>query len=280
MSPEGTGGYDDHWVAHRCLMYWSTGLGNNQHNVTYDSSSYNVLLESIEVLRVEGGTRVSNFPSTSTSRTRSTSVGAGFPTSTDSTSNINSDSKKPGSKTGAIVGGVIGGLLAIGAIVGIIFFFLRKQQRERSKGPGQGSGQVPAYYSAAPPQQYPNSYASPPAPYGHPGVMTATSTRPLVTGTPNHFPTTSVHDPSPSLHTSASPIEQPRGDRTAAEVNRLRQEMDAMMAAVYDHGGEAPPQYLPGSPPPRPGTVLSTSSWQPPSGPPPSTGHAPPQEKS
>jgi hypothetical protein len=57
MSSEG-GTYGDHWIAHRCLMYWSTGLASNkQHNITYDSSLNNVLLESIEVLRVEGGTR-------------------------------------------------------------------------------------------------------------------------------------------------------------------------------------------------------------------------------
>lgn len=47
----------DSWIDHKCLVYWQTGLNAaQQHNITYNSESTNVLLESFEVLQVAGGT--------------------------------------------------------------------------------------------------------------------------------------------------------------------------------------------------------------------------------
>lgn len=47
----------DGWIDHKCLVYWKSGLNAaQQHNITYNSESSNVLLESIDVLQVVGGT--------------------------------------------------------------------------------------------------------------------------------------------------------------------------------------------------------------------------------
>ena len=47
----------DSWIDHKCLIYWKSGLNAaQQHNITYSSEASNVLLESIDVLQVVGGT--------------------------------------------------------------------------------------------------------------------------------------------------------------------------------------------------------------------------------
>ena len=45
-------------IDHKCLVGWQAGLDpTQQHNISYSSEFDPVLLESFEVLRVEGGTR-------------------------------------------------------------------------------------------------------------------------------------------------------------------------------------------------------------------------------
>jgi hypothetical protein len=52
-----TSGRDSSLIDHKCLVYWQTGLNAaQQHNISYTSDSYNVLLESIDVVQVVGGT--------------------------------------------------------------------------------------------------------------------------------------------------------------------------------------------------------------------------------
>ena len=53
----------DTWIDHKCLVYWKAGLDVTQrHTITYGSEKYffepkGILLDSFDVLRVEGGTR-------------------------------------------------------------------------------------------------------------------------------------------------------------------------------------------------------------------------------
>jgi hypothetical protein len=104
---------------------------------------------------------------------------------------------------------------------------------------------------------------------------------------PTPPPAGQYNPPAPTTHpfdyysapvtTPAPPIQQPHDGATTEEVNRLRQERDALMAAVYEHqrhqqnaqvhgedgGYLPPPEYEPTTP------SQSSGTWQAPRSPPP-----------
>ena len=185
------------YIDHKCLMGWQAGLDpTQQHNISYSSESTRVLLESFEVLRVEGGTRYEGLvPSTK-----------GLPLSrTSSPTTIN---------TVAIIGGVVGGIVLLAAVVRVIIVGRRRQQ-QKEKVLEAAHGHVPTYAPAPirPPSPAPPTPPTPPPAYSPPA--------------PGPYP-----EPYP-VTTPEAPIQQPHDDRTAGEVNRLHQ-VDATMTTCNE----------------------------------------------
>ena len=226
----------DTWIDHKCLIYWQSGLNlTRQHNITYNAASDSVLLESFEVLRVVGGTRYEALEP----------LTVGLPRSRTSTPSPTSDSNSTNTRVlvPAIAGSIIGALVILSCIIGFVKVTRRKRQREE-EAPVVVHDQVPTYTPAS--IQPPTSPAPPPA-YNNPLVPTRDP--------PGYY--------SAPVTTPAAPAQPPHDDRTVEEVNRLRQEMDAMMMVIYEqqhrqrntmiqgeNGGNAPPpDYQPTAPP-------------------------------
>ena len=166
--------------------------------------------------------------------------------------------------------------------------------------------QFPTYTPATTPSQFP-TYTPVTTPSQFPGYTPATTQSQFPTYTPvttqSQAPTytpistqltlsppppeTYNNPPAPTHHpfdyysapvaTPATPIQQPHDNPTTEEVNRLRQEMEAMRTAMYEQqqhqqdvlihgedGGDAPPpEYQPTA------ESQSSGTWQAPRAPPP-----------
>ena len=142
--------------------------------------------------------------------------------------------------------------------------------------------QIPTYTPVTAQSQIPNY--TPVTTQSHVPSYTPLSTQLTLSPPP---PATYNNPPAPTHHpfdyysapvaTPATPIQQPHDNPTTEEVNRLRQEMDAMRTAMYeqqqhqqggliheeDGGDMPPPEYQPTA------ESQPSGTWQPPRAPPP-----------
>src|SRR5258708_3224608 len=129
----------DTWIAHKCLIYWQSGLDSTQRHTftwkvgTFTQSARFVLFDSFDVLRVEGGTRyeplvplTKGLPPSRISTPTWAATGTLSATS-NSHSNLGSNSNTP-ALTGAIVGGIAGALLVLSTIIGFVIAARRRQR--------------------------------------------------------------------------------------------------------------------------------------------------------
>ena len=192
-----------------------------------------------------------------------------------------SSSTSPPSLTNVVIGCAVGGV-----VVGLVLLFtvlriFRATQRriiQEQKALAAVHGQVLTF---APVSSQSQLFPAPPTPstahYNPPVVMPHPS---VTTSHPSDYYSAPVTTPAAS-------IQQPHDERTAEEVNRLRQEMAAMRTAMYGqqqhqsntlvHGQDdeytPPPEYQLTAP------SESSSSWQPPPGPLPDKPPATPRGK-